>query len=312
MHPDAPTAADASERDPSLLVHPASRTSTRASFLGPPGRRLFICYHAPEGADAEAAVLICPPICAEATRNYRREVLVARELAERGIASLRFHYYGSGNSDGCSKDLAIPQMVEDAKRTAAHLLELTGAVRFGVLGTRLGASIATDVGVDHSGAPLALWEPVARVDRYFREVFRARMITDLKHGSAAAAGAQGLLAQLQQTGWLDVCGYPISRQLYETAMNLDLARANLQHRPVLLVEMNNQGTLRKETSRLVEQWGTVGGPTLQTQVIEHTEPWWFGATGRGGRLQAVDAAQDLVATTTGFFERWLVKEPVHE
>ncbi len=80
----------------------ATGITEAAEFFGPPGERMLGLAHLP--TSAASGVLVCSSIQAEFAKNYRREVLLARALARQGRAVGRFHYRGTGNSDGDSLD----------------------------------------------------------------------------------------------------------------------------------------------------------------------------------------------------------------
>ena len=61
---------------------------------------LFGCRHMPASTDASAGVVICSPLFTDATVNSHREMRVGRWLARAGIVAQRFHYRGTGESDG--------------------------------------------------------------------------------------------------------------------------------------------------------------------------------------------------------------------
>src|SRR5207245_489466 len=60
-------------------------------------------------------VVICPPLFMDVHRTARLEVLLARELAARGLAVQRFCYRGTGFSGGDDRDLALDRMLQDAQ-----------------------------------------------------------------------------------------------------------------------------------------------------------------------------------------------------
>ena len=122
-------------------------------FVDSGGRQMFSALHRPDGA-SNAAVVICSPIQAEQLRNYRREVLLARELARQGLTVQRFHYRGSGNSDGSPADVTFETMLEDA-RTALRLMQDRADGAIALVGTRLGASVAAIVGREADARALA-------------------------------------------------------------------------------------------------------------------------------------------------------------
>ncbi|MDP8959415.1 MAG: alpha/beta hydrolase, partial [Actinomycetota bacterium] len=125
-----------------------------AWWFGPDGQRLFGFLHLPEGRP-RAGIVVCSPLHAEFLRNYRREVLVARALAARGFAVQRFHYRGTGSSDGQASEATYETMRQDALLAAGHVLERSGATRLGFLGTRWGALVAAAGAAGFPGAPLA-------------------------------------------------------------------------------------------------------------------------------------------------------------
>ena len=68
-------------------------------FLEASGSSLFVCQHRPLGP-VTGAVVICPALFVDQLRNYRAEVSLARRLAASGVLVQRFHYRGTGHSDG--------------------------------------------------------------------------------------------------------------------------------------------------------------------------------------------------------------------
>jgi hypothetical protein len=291
-----------------MLVDEVSRTSARAAFFGSAffgsSSRLFGCLHAPLSAPT-AGVIICPPLCAEAARNYRREVLLARTLAARGIAVLRFHYRGSGNSDGESWELSLATMIEDTVAATDHLRELTGLTSLSFLGTRLGSAVAATVAARFDSAPLALWDPAVDPDAYFREVFRAKMMSNLKRGGTGGVGVPALVQELEHRGYVDVCGYPITWELYRTSQQHPVQEAlGTVPRPILIVEMNGRDRSSKHVMALVETWQRTGF-SVETHVVAPAEPWWFGAAGRNGRADAAVTGEQVVSATADFLGRRL-------
>jgi acetyl esterase/lipase len=274
-------------------------TETWVHYFGAVGRRLFAALHLPSG-EPELGVIVCPPIHAETARNYRREVLLARNLADRGAAVLRFHYRGAGNSDGHSTELDLETMLDDTRLAVAHIRDMGGVETLAFVGTRLGATAAATAAAENAGSPLALWDPVVEPDRYFRELFRARMMTEIKRGSAKGSSTEQFIDRMDREGSVEVAGYPITRRLFRSARSYplrDVVVAGLG--PVMIIEMNGQERLRKETVALAADWRDAG-VTVETRLVAHTEAWWFGASAREGTLDARVAAQEIVPPTVDF------------
>jgi hypothetical protein len=147
---------------------------------------LFVVTVLPLGPPS-ACVLVCPPLADDLVRNYRREALLARGLAGRGVAVQRFHHRSTGNSLGDARHLGWSELLDDARAALALLLDRSGPVPVGFFGTRFGALTATALAASRGGAPLALWDPVPDVGTYLRDVVRIERVVSLAQASDGAA-----------------------------------------------------------------------------------------------------------------------------
>jgi hypothetical protein len=205
-----------------ILLAGVARTDDRtgvgegAGFLGSPPGQLFAALHEP-ATPARAAIVVCPSILADQVVNYRREVLLARALASLGVAAVRFHYGGTGTSQGEPAAITFETLVEDARTAAALATSIGGRVAF--LGTRVGALVAAAAGRD-ADAPLVLWEPAADGAGYWREAFRAQRVRDLTR--TGRPGPDPVLA-LKSVGWTDLLGHRVHSALYRSLRPRTLA-----------------------------------------------------------------------------------------
>ena len=256
----------------------------RASFFGPDGA-LFGYTHMP-AADPVGALLICSPLHGELGKNYGREVFLARSLAARGIAVQRFHYRGTGHSAGASTELTFDSLVEDAKMALEQVEVLTQNQPLAFMGTRLGALVASVPAGYRRGAPVILWEPSGSARQYFRAVMRAGIVRGLKSGDQADAPSQFSLNRLEKDGLVDVLGYPITWQLYESLVDKSIPTAlGDGSRPVQIVQFGGRRPGRPELVALSEQLDR-GGATTSVELVDAEESWWFGGTGGTGWTRA--------------------------
>ena len=130
------------------------------AFAGAPQRRLSTVFRPAQGVP-RAALLLCPPFFHEHFLSYRLLSLVAARLAERGIASLRFDYFGSGDSWGEESAFTLAGAVADAEVALAELARRAPALPCSVLGARAGGWIAARLARCHR-LPLWLWQPLPR------------------------------------------------------------------------------------------------------------------------------------------------------
>lgn len=271
-----------------------------AEFFGPDRLRMFGCSHFPPGG-AVGGLVVCSPIYAEFQRNYRREVILGRHLASVGLAVQRFHYRGTGNSDGETSSLTYETMVEDVIASADWLKRAAGLDRVAFLGTRWGALVAAEA-ARSEGAPLALWEPVLDATRYFRELFRALRIHELKEGETELRPSETHDEQIRRQGWLDVLGYSVHRSLLESANGRTLeAGLGRERRPLLLVHISQSERLPNDYAMFASRREQLGF-AMDTRIVPWAEEvWWF----QGGRAYEEEPAMAAeLAQVTG---DWILK-----
>lgn len=278
---------------------PGSGIHEQVSFLDVGDRKLFSVRHLPR-AEVRGGVVICSPIKAELMKNYRREVTLARELAARGFATQRFQYYGAGHSDGTSAEIDFPGMLADTLGATESFQSDTGVRQLAFVGTRVGALVAAATARRLGPAALVLWEPILRADRYFREVFRARLMRDLTAG-VRGESTEGLLARLDRDGAVDILGFSIDEPLYESLRERTLeAELGSDPRAILLVQLSRRRQLRGGYANLQARL-TESGFTVECELVEREEAWWFEETDQSPPA----ATPELIGATADWLDRTL-------
>jgi pimeloyl-ACP methyl ester carboxylesterase len=113
-------------------------------------------------ADARTGVVLCPPLGQEGVIAYRTLRMLAAELAERGVASVRYDPHGHGDSaPGVGSGDAVRSALE-----AADVLRAMGCARPGFVGLASGALVAANAAAataarDGSAVPLVVWDSPA-------------------------------------------------------------------------------------------------------------------------------------------------------
>jgi dipeptidyl aminopeptidase/acylaminoacyl peptidase len=129
-----------------LSMHFEERT---AVTLKAEGKKIFGILHLPTDKQKCPAVLFCHGFGGNKSGRFRFFVLLSEALAKQGIASLRFDYRGSGDSEGEIIDMTPQKQIEDTC-LAARLLFTHPQIdktRFGILGRSFGGAIASKASV---------------------------------------------------------------------------------------------------------------------------------------------------------------------
>jgi len=270
-------------------------------LFGADGSKIFACTHLPS-TRARSGLIICSPLHAEFLHNYRKEVMLARALAEAGIAVQRFHYRGTGNSEGKADDVTFPSMLEDTRVAVESFKEKAPISSIAFLGTRVGAGVASAAASDVSEGPLVLWEPVLDPEAYLRQLFRVASIRELRHDSKMTPQTRQRkrmsMEQLETDGVVDVLGYAVHRSLFRSLFQHRLPET-LGERPrdLLLLQLDQRDALRDEFATFV---GTLrsSGFRVDAQAIVADEHWWFS----GNPSHSMQTVRAVISETVD----WLV------
>lgn len=174
----------------------------RPFLFGGPERSLFGMLHPAIGdQNARPAVLLCNPLGQESITAHRTFRVFADRLARAGHTTLRFDYYGTGDSGGDDIDVRLSGLCDDVE-TASRQLELeTGQASICLVGLGLGAMVAWLVAARAKRPParLVLWDPVFDGPAYL-EILRKRhaeaLVQSLCLPSALVRPAEGVMEAL--------------------------------------------------------------------------------------------------------------------
>lgn len=142
-------------------------------FSGTAGA-LYGCYHGPNGRFENTGVVLANAQGHEYIQFHRVFGQLARMLSEVGIPVLRFDYSGCGDSVGGSELWSLEQWRSDLGSAVEELRRLAGVSRIGVVGLRLGGTIACQ-GSEFRTPPsfLVLWDAVVNGVAFLREMREA-------------------------------------------------------------------------------------------------------------------------------------------
>jgi len=159
-------------------------------FIGTAERRLFGIYEpaAPSRGKPRAAVL-CYPLGSEYIYAHRSMRQLAARLAAAGYHTLRFDYFGTGDSAGETQQADLVGSNFDAAAAIEALKDIAGTAKVALIGLRAGANIAVNVASRHGSEvdALVLWDPIVSGEQYVESLqtlpgngISAHMLRDLR------------------------------------------------------------------------------------------------------------------------------------
>ncbi|MDJ0793298.1 MAG: alpha/beta hydrolase [Woeseiaceae bacterium] len=194
----------------------------RAFFFGdrPPGSaHLFgTVTHVSPSAKPAFAVLMCHAFSEERQKSYRSTYLFARQLASVGIPSMRFDYFGTGDSRGNLSDVTLHSMTDDTVEACHEIRERFQVDSIVLLGVRLGAAVATRAAnrlgdIDR----MIFWNPVIEGRRFLRDLTRTEAMINLARKKRPSAEQK-----VDVTG-IEVDADTLSETMASQLKELDLA-----------------------------------------------------------------------------------------
>jgi alpha/beta superfamily hydrolase len=218
-------------------------------FFGSSQRSLFGCYHAPApGTERSIAMVICPALGHEQIHSHRSLRHLADRLAAHGVPALRFDYHGTGNSSGSDEETERLGAWLDSICEAARMLRSYAHVsRIGLVGLRMGATLATMASGTVHPACLVLWAPCARGSVYLRELKALR----LARGDNESDSTD-----------LEVAGFVVTAETQRDISRLSLEASPPQAGRVLIVARDDVS----EDTRLRDAWAA-GGLAVEQRAL---------------------------------------------
>jgi uncharacterized protein len=134
-------------------------------FRNRAGRRLRGVLHKPGAKKGRRApgVVFFHGFTGDRMESHWIFVKCARALAKAGIASLRFDFYGSGESDGDFREVTLPGEIADARSAVEFFRKQKGIdrERLGLCGLSMGGAVAASVAAGSKARALVLWSALA-------------------------------------------------------------------------------------------------------------------------------------------------------
>lgn len=247
-------------------------TSERPQFFpNREGKRLFGILHEAQGAPRQLALVYCAPLFEEKLWSHRVAVNFARFMADRGVAVLRFDYFGDGESEGLFEQASVRSRIRDIEDATRLCRDQTGARQVLGLGLCYGGTLALCAALSSSLLDGAIgWAPVMDGERYLGDLLRAHLTAQMVVHRKVIHDREALIAQIQAGRTVNVEGYEIGKALYSQMCELDIAaRLLAADKPILVQQISPGEALDSQYAALQES----GNPQVQFQKVREARFW---------------------------------------
>lgn len=220
-------------------------------------------------------VVFCSPFAEEKLWSHRVFVNLARLLAQNGYSVLRFDQRGHGDSDGGFEDATVESYLSDISKAVETLHQKTDVQKIGLLGLRLGATIAALAARKSGAAFMVLWEPIINGKEYFHQCLRSNLTTQLLLFRKIIKTRERLEDDLKKGESVNIDGYLVSPEFYSQVSKINLLEypgaANI---PVLLIRIFKARAAKPspEMEQLYQLYASSNTTTAYMEIME--EPFW--------------------------------------
>ncbi|MCW8934255.1 MAG: alpha/beta hydrolase [Gammaproteobacteria bacterium] len=239
-------------------------------FFENSGQKLFGVIHKPDNLNINKAIVFCHAFAEEKLWSHRVYVSLARSLVKLGYLVMRFDYRGYGDSEGDFSSCSITSYKSDIQCAVEYLRnEYSGLTEIGLFGHRLGASIAVNIKDEiNINGPIILWDPITDGDRYMQEFLRSHLSTQLAIYNEIRETRDQLVEKLEQGEMINVEGYDLSIQQFESITNFNLINITSTLSSKCLIVQTGRNEKPKKDIKLLSD--SLGAELL----VVKEEPFW--------------------------------------
>ncbi|MEI9985086.1 MAG: alpha/beta hydrolase [Aliidongia sp.] len=220
-------------------------------YFGTSERRLFGIYEpAAFGNAGKRAAILCHPWGPEYLHAHRTMRQLSLKLAAAGFHTLRFDYFGTGDSGGEPIDTDLMGWETDIEMAIEEMKDIAGTTKITLIGLRLGADAAAGVAARLSKKveALVLWDPIASGSAYL----------------------QHLGVSLGVAPPLEVLGFPLAVNMMRDLRALDLSALLSKKLPPILM-LTTEGS-PSDSAVASSAVGAEAGATT-SEFIADVRPW---------------------------------------
>ncbi|QDP23806.1 serine aminopeptidase domain-containing protein [Bradyrhizobium cosmicum] len=131
-------------------------------FFGSKKRSLFGSFEPATHRGGAGAALLCGSWGTEYTNAHRAMRVLSKRLCAAGFDTLRFDYFGAGDSGGETIDAELDGWKNDIGTALRELTEMSGTSRIAIIGMRLGATLVVEAAPQLPARvdSVVLWDPI--------------------------------------------------------------------------------------------------------------------------------------------------------
>jgi len=232
--------------------------------------RLFGVWRPAAGESGGVVWVVCPPFAEEEKSAHRTLVELSEALRQQGQSSLYFAYRGTGDSSGDFAAATLAGWRLDLLAACAEARRRAPGARLGLLGLRLGASLAIEVAAEAGAEGLILMEPILNGRQFVgamskRKSLRAMMTQQEASQSGVEVAPSSVVVEESDVDDFD--GWGMGRTMRAEFEALDLSASPPQLPGSLLLQLGP----RDQVAAPLQKFATATGAEVAAVTMQ---PFW--------------------------------------
>lgn len=111
-------------------------------IIGEKDRRISGIIEKPEGKGPFPALIYCHGFTGDRNESHFLFSSISKEVCKTGIGSIRFDFFGSGDSDGDFSEMTLKTEVVDLESVYSYVRKLKWVSKISILGFSMGGAVA--------------------------------------------------------------------------------------------------------------------------------------------------------------------------
>jgi len=209
-------------------------------YFGTLNKKLFGCYHKPQSQQiSNCGIVLCYPMADEYIRFHRAYLLLAQRLSRAGFPTMRFDYYGCGDSNGSCEQGELNRWRSDIKNAILELEQRCQLDRICLVGLRLGGTLSAMVGAESNEIDcMVLCDPIISGRAHIEEL--KRLHKKMLQNAQVIPHDQ----ELNENG-SEVLGFPLTNSLLKDIESVELFKIKRKPANKMLIIESNENNLTK-------------------------------------------------------------------
>jgi len=189
-------------------------------------------------------------------------VKLSRQLEKVGIGSIRFDFYGSGESDGDFSEMTFSGELEDARQIIKFIKNepMADVENIGILGLSMGGAVAGVIASELKEEIkfLVLWAPAFNMPELILE--------------QSKSADEKMLGMLEREGIIDIGGLALSKEFIDDLIKLNIFELSKGYdKPVLIVHGTEDAAVKYEVSdKILEEVYKGNAKRITIEGADHT------------------------------------------